>query len=200
MADVEPTDERLAARAAQGDTSAFEMLYDRHSSWVRAYSAHVLGSDQADDTLQEVFVRMWRAAAQFDPSRGRFVHWMAAIARHHVLRQLRRQGQHVQMLAAESVQRAIVEAADPGAGADERLWRRETAAVMLRALRLLPVEQRQVVVLAYFGGLSQSQIAEQLGLPLGTVKTRVRLAMRTLRSALERDATGIPHLRVVPEE
>lgn len=191
-----PPDEALAAWTARGEVAAFETLYDRHAPWIRAWAAHTLGVDSADDVLQEVFVRVWRAAPQFDPARGQFVSWLAAITRHHLARQLSRRGGEHQALAAASVEAAIV---DPAPASDEVVSRHEREHVVLEALRLLPAEQRDVVVLAYFAGMTQSQMAEHIGIPLGTVKKRVRLAMRKLRLAVEENGMETPTLRVVTE-
>jgi len=188
-------DEALAAWAARGEVAAFETLYDRHAPWIRAWAAHTLGADSADDALQEVFVRVWRAAPQFDPARGQFVSWLAAITRHHLARQLGRRGGEHRALAAASVEAAIVGPAP----ASDVAGRHEREHVVLEALRRLPVEQRHVVVLAYFAGMTQSQMAEHLAIPLGTVKKRVRLAMRKLRLAVEENGMETPTLRVVTE-
>lgn len=118
MSDVASSDEMLMGWVTRGDVSSFELLYDRHAGWVRAWAAHALGRHRADDTLQEVFMRAWRGAAQFDPSRGQFVTWLAAITRHHVARQLTRGGPRQQALAAETIEagpslRAVPVTAEP---------------------------------------------------------------------------------------
>jgi len=190
------SDEALAAWAARGEMAAFETLYERHAPWIRAWAAHTLGADSADDVLQEVFVRVWRAAPQFDPARGQFMSWLAAITRHYVARELSRRGGEHQALAAASVEAAIVE---PAPASDEVVSRHERQHVVLEALRRLPADQRHVVVLAYFAGMSQSQMAAHLGIPLGTVKKRVRLATRKLRLAVEENGMEGPTLRVVTD-
>jgi RNA polymerase sigma-70 factor, ECF subfamily len=189
-----PPDEALAAWAARGEVAAFEALYQRHASWVRAWAAHTLGAAAADDALQDVFVRVWRCTPQFDPARGRFAAWLAAITRHHLIRQLDQRGGEHRALAAASVLAAL--AGQPG-GADEDAVRREGSGLVLAALRALPDEQRTVIVLAYFAGMTQSQIAAHLGVPLGTVKKRVRLAMQKLRQAIEVSGRDGRRLRMV---
>jgi RNA polymerase sigma-70 factor, ECF subfamily len=189
-----PPDEALAAWMARGEVGAFETLYRRHAPWVRAWAAHTLGAAHADDALQDVFVRVWRSAPQFDPARGRFSTWVAAITRHHVSRQLGRRGGEHRALAAAAVLAALGEQGDV---AGDAAVRDEHARAVLAALRELPDEQRTVIVLAYFTGMSQSQIAEHLGIPLGTVKKRVRLAMQKLRDALAADRSEGTRLRMV---
>src|SRR5579884_3561431 len=122
----------------------------------------------AQDVVQDVFLRYWRFPGSFDPERGRFMSWLLSVARN----------------------RAVDEGAvDPARLAVLSSERREIRA----ALQQLPAEQREAIELAYFGGLTQQEIAEQLRTPLGTIKTRVRLGMRKLRFALgvETESTGV---------
>jgi RNA polymerase sigma-70 factor (ECF subfamily) len=177
----EPSDEILVARVAKGDVAAFAVLYDRYARRVYAWSAHVVGSAEAEDVVQEVFVRLWDKAAQFDDRRGRFASWFIAIARHHLTSQVRRRSLQQRIVAAEEIERLLADAPDQAAGPDEIASARERGGDLLRALATLPHEQRRVVVLAYFVGLSQSEIARHTGLSLGTVKKRTRLALQKLR-------------------
>jgi RNA polymerase sigma-70 factor, ECF subfamily len=177
-------DETLVARVAARDVAAFAQLYDRHVHRVYAMAARALGPIEAQETVQDVFLQLWRSAGQFDPGRGAFGAWFTAIARHRVLEQLGALGRQRRIAAAEDIDLALARAPAPGPATDEIVERAESAATALAALRTLPPEQRRVIVLAYFGGLSQSAIAEHLDLPLGTVKKRVRLGMQKLRVAL----------------
>ena len=178
------TDEELVALTAAGDLAAFTQLYDRYARRVYAWSAHVLGTGRAEDAMQEIFLRLWQHAGQFDGARGKFATWFTAIARHHLVHVLRQESTRRRLAAAAEIARVLEHASSLAPGPEETVGQREDGASLARALRLLPEEQRQVLVLAYFGGLSQSQIAEQLALPLGTVKKRIRLGMGKLRSAL----------------
>jgi RNA polymerase sigma-70 factor (ECF subfamily) len=183
--DPGPTrDEELVARTAAGDLVAFTQLYDRYARRIHAWSAHVVGTGRAEDAMQEIFLRLWQHAGQFDGDRGSFVTWFTAIARHHLVHVLRQDGMRRRLAVAAEIGAVLEHAAAPAPGPDEMVGQREDGAALARALRLLPEEQRQVLVLAYFGGLSQSQISEQLAIPLGTVKKRVRLGMGKLRDAL----------------
>jgi RNA polymerase sigma-70 factor (ECF subfamily) len=177
-------DEELVERVAAGDLAAFSTLYDRHAQRLYAWSAHVLGPAQAEDATQEIFLRLWQHAGQFDPGRGTFASWFTAIARHHIVRQISRQGSQHRVSAAIEIAEILAVVRCPDPGPDEILGQREDAAALAEALQLLPEEQRLVLILAYFAGLSQSQIASQLSLPLGTVKKRTRLGMGKLRMAL----------------
>jgi RNA polymerase sigma-70 factor (ECF subfamily) len=207
--DAEPTDESLAVLAGRGDLVAFGMLYDRYAGRIHAWAVHTLGVDAADDALQEVFARAWRGASQFDPVRGRYASWLMAIARHHLGRELSRRGRHARATAASAVDSVLAGIPDPGDDVADHVDRIETARELLLGLRGLPSEQRQTIVLAYFGGFTQSEIARLRGIPLGTVKKRIRLGMQKLRRALEgegivRDpAQGVderPTLRLVGDE
>ena len=180
----EPSDEVLVGRVAAGDLTAYSLLYDRYDRPVYAMAAHLLGAAEADDVVQEVFLRLWRSAAQFDETRGRFAPWLLAIARHEVLARLRRRTREQRLSLADDIDRLLATAPDHAIDVEEQVWRRERGDLILRALNELPPEQRRVLVLAYFGELSQSTIAASLGWPLGTVKKRVRLGLQKLRQAL----------------
>ena len=183
--DHEPlADEELVARTARGDLAAFTQLYDRYARRIHAWSAHVLGTGRAEDAMQEIFLRLWQHAGQFDGERGTFVTWFTAIARHHLVHVLRQDGIRRRVAVAAEIAGVLEHASAAAPGPDETVGQREEGAALARALRLLPEEQRQVLVLAYFGGMSQSQIADQLAIPLGTVKKRVRLGMDKLRDSL----------------
>jgi RNA polymerase sigma-70 factor (ECF subfamily) len=174
-------------------------VYERYALRVHAWAAHVLGPGSADDAVQEVFVRVWRKAHQFDPERGRFATWLMAIARHHVVRELERSGRE-RRVAADDVDAALRSIADPAPSLDDRAWASEQERTLGRALAQLPAEQRRVLVLGYFLGMTQSEMAREIGIPLGTVKKRVRLAMRKLRAALGVPDGAAPHLRVMSDE
>jgi RNA polymerase sigma-70 factor (ECF subfamily) len=177
-------DEELVARTARGDLAAFTQLYDRYARRIHAWSAHVLGTGRAEDAMQEIFLRLWQHAGQFDGERGMFVTWFTAIARHHLVHVLRQDGMRRRVAVAAEIAGVLEHASAAAPGPEEMVGQREDGAVLATALRLLPEEQRQVLVLAYFGGLSQSQIADHLSIPLGTVKKRVRLGMGKLRDTL----------------
>jgi len=181
---VDLSDEALAARVAHGDIEAFTTLYDRYVRRVYVLAAHLLGPASAEEVAQELFLRLWHKAGQFDPTRGSFSQWFLASARHFALEELRRRGRRQQLTAAGEVARLLADAADPRDDVATHVWERARHAAIRDALAALPAEQREVLVLAYFSGMSQSAIAAQLGWPLGTVKKRTRLAMQKLRVSL----------------
>jgi RNA polymerase sigma-70 factor (ECF subfamily) len=195
----EPSDEVLVGRVAHGDLTAYSLLYDRYDRPVYAMATHLLGAGEAEEVVQETFLRLWRSAAQFDETRGRFAPWLLAIARHEVLARLRRRTQEQRLALAEDIDRLIATAPDPTIAVEEQVWRRERGDLILQALNELPPEQRRVLVLAYFGELSQTTIAASLGWPLGTVKKRVRLGLQKLRQALASHDAAVDNGSVAPD-
>jgi len=178
------------ARLAMRDIKAFEALYDRYGTLVYSTALRVVGDVQlAEDISQEVFLRIWRRPDYYVPQRGRFVTWLLSVARNGAVDQIRTRGRRRRHEAAgEESARDLPadEGRDPALMAqlaDERQKVR-------RALTSLPPEQRRVIEMAYYGGYTQQEIAELLGQPLGTVKTRIRLAMQKLRVALEPEVGG----------
>ncbi|MGI8554651.1 MAG: RNA polymerase sigma factor [Dehalococcoidia bacterium] len=181
-----PSDETLAALVALHDRAAVAIVYDRYARAIYALAVQMLGAADAEEVVQEVFLRLWHKAGQYDATRGSYRGWLFAIARHDVFDRLRQRQRQQRLTLGDDVERLLSEATDPAADVHEAVWGREQARTMLEALRSLPAEQRQVLVLAYFVGLTQTAIAEQLGWPLGTVKKRTQLGLQKLRSALGR--------------
>lgn len=175
-------DATLVARVARGDPQAFDLLYDRHARDVYALAVHVVPQADAEEIVQDVFVRIWKSAVRFDEERGSFVAWLMTIARNRVLDELRREGTARRSL--EKIEDVLLHSADPSVDLDETVWSKQRRRAMLEALRELPEEQRRAVVLAYFGGLTRASIARELGWPLGTVKKRIQLGLQKLRRAL----------------
>ena len=185
MIPLEPSDEELAQRVAHGDVAAFATLYDRYARRIYVWSAHLLGSAEAEDVVQDVFARFWDKAPQFDARRGRFGWWFMAVARHHVIAQLRRRTLQQRLVAADEIERLLEGRPAGDAAPDDIAVSREGAEEMAAALATLPIEQRRVLVLAYFAGLTQSEIARITSAPLGTVKKRTRLGLQKLRDRLD---------------
>ena len=200
---LEPPDEALCARVAERDVAAFESLYDRYRDRVYAWAAHVLGPREAEDTTQEVFVLLWRRAGQFNPSRGQFTQWFWALTRNHIMRELRGLSRQKRIQIADQIAALISTAIAEGVDVEEAAFARVDSQRALDTLGRLPPDQRRVLVMSYFVGLSHSAIAEELSLPLGTVKKRARLGMQKLRQALIDDETSvepIQHKEVRPDE
>ena len=175
----------LLTAVARGEVSAFEALYDRHAPTLYAVLLRILGSiEDAREILQETFIKAWTNAAMFDEARGSEAAWMISIARSRGIDRLRarrlrgeRESEAGQEISAGS---GFV---DKRTGADDAIRSQEKTAVR-GALAELPEAQRIALELAYFDGYSQSEIAEKLGEPLGTVKTRMQLGMKKLRERL----------------
>lgn len=179
-----PSDEALVARVVQRDAEAFSLLYDRYARTVFALAAHMLGKTEAEDVVQEVFLSLWNKSHQYLPHRGSFSGWFIAIARNQVIDHLNRRSKQSRIAAAEGIDQLLDSLQDADTSVEEQVWLRDSAAAALQAMNSIPEEQRRVLALAYFGGLSQSAIAEHLGIPLGTVKKRVRLGLQKLRASL----------------
>lgn len=171
---------------ARGDRGAFEALYDRYSSTLYAMLLRILANpEDAQEVLQESFVKVWTSAKMFDVVRGSEVAWLISIARSRGIDRLRSRkirGDRENDAGREiSIHSSFV---DKATGADHAIRSQEQIAVR-SALAELPEPQRVALELAYFEGLSQSEIAERLNEPLGTIKTRMQLGMKKLRDRLK---------------
>jgi RNA polymerase sigma-70 factor, ECF subfamily len=182
----------LVKRAAHGDADALGELYDRYGRAVYSLCLRIVRDRAtAEELTQEVFVRLWRGAASFEPSRGQLSTWLLRIAHNLALNELRRR-QSRPVVAPEAERgftsaepRDTNEQHDPALAAGMR----ERAEAVRAALAQLPIPQRQAIELAFYGGLTQAEVAAALGEPLGTVKSRIRVGMQRLRELL--GAVGI---------
>lgn len=176
----------LLPAVAAGDRRAFEELYDRYSGVLYALLLRILSSpEDAQEALQEAFLKAWTNASTFDPSRGSEIAWLIAIARSRGIDRLR--ARRVRGERENDAGREIsiqAEAVEKATGADYAIASQERIAIRT-ALDELPQPQRVALELAYFEGLSQSEIAERTGEPLGTIKTRMQLGMKKLRDRLQ---------------
>ncbi len=174
--ETEASDEQLLTRVADGDRSAFELLYHRYARPVLGLALRRLGDrGWAEDAVQEAFASVWRAAATYSPERGPAAPWLYAVARNAISDRGR--------LRAEPAVEAP-DAASDGLGPEDRAEQAWVAWRVHRALEELPEAERRVIELAYWSGLSQSEVADLLAIPLGTVKTRTRSALRRLADEL----------------
>jgi RNA polymerase sigma-70 factor (ECF subfamily) len=173
------SDGELIQRAATGDRAAFEDLYRRYARSVFGLALRRLGDrGRAEDAVQETFASIWRSASSYRPERGPGAPWLYAVARNAIVDRARSRSEPA-MEAPEE------EAHDPQP--PERAEQSWVAWRVHRALEELPEREREVIALAYWSGLSQSEVAEFLGIPLGTVKTRTRAALAHLAEILEGD-------------
>jgi len=178
-------DEELMQRLAYRDLRAFRALYDRYGNLVYSASLRVVRDAHiAEDMVQEIFLRIWRKPESYVAQRGRFVTWLTSVTRNRAVDEVRSRGRRFRYETAspEEQERELPgpDTNDPALTAELADQRR----LILAALAQIPAEQRQIIELAYFGGLTQQEIAERLSQPLGTVKTRIRLGMQKLRAAL----------------
>ena len=176
------SDEVLVARAAAGLQEAIAVLFDRHQRSMYGLALRITGDDaSAQDAVQDAFVSVWRNASRFDAERASARSWMLAITHHRAIDAVRRR-RPLSALPDEpsSLPPALIRPDVWG-----EVLARLDAATMRRALDRLSAVQREVLELAYFGGLTQQDIAARTGTPLGTVKSRVRLGLMALRTELE---------------
>jgi RNA polymerase sigma-70 factor (ECF subfamily) len=170
------SDGELIQAAATGDRSAFEDLYRRYARPVFGLALRRLGDrGRAEDAVQETFASIWRSAGSYRPERGPGAPWLYAVARNAIVDRAR---------ARTEIPADIPEAAADTPGPADRTEQGWVAWRVHRALEELPEREREVIALAYWSGLSQSEVAEFLGIPLGTVKTRTRAALSKLADAL----------------
>ena len=191
----------LISRVALGDRAAFDTLY-RHSS------AHLLGvilriqsnRAQAEDVLQEVYINVWRAAQSFNPALSQASTWLVSIARHRAIDSLRRKQTEVNTISStvskagldeEDTHDLLDHIADDAPGPQEQLERAAEARALQHCMQSLSAEQKNSLALAYYQGLSHTEVAEQMGHPLGSVKSWVRRGMQALKTCLERAAQAV---------
>jgi RNA polymerase sigma-70 factor (ECF subfamily) len=178
-------DARLMAQVVAGNTGALEVLYDRYAPAVMGLALKMLGDRAAaEEIVQETFWRVWSNAASFETQRGPFAGWLFGIARNLTIDLCRRRKVRPQPVLTEEELERVERAPDPGADVAESAWAMIRHASVRAALMALPPEQRRVIELAYFRGMTRQEIAKLTGEPLGTVHTRARLALRKLREAL----------------
>jgi RNA polymerase sigma-70 factor (ECF subfamily) len=172
------SDGELIQRAAAGEHSAFEDLYRRYSRAVFGLALRRLGDrSKAEEAVQETFASVWRSAGSYKPERGPGAPWLYAVARHAIVDRSRRR--------TEQPVDSFDEPADTDPSPLDQAESGWVAWRIHRALEELPEREREVISLAYWSGLSQSEVAEFLGIPLGTVKTRTRAALHRLADALD---------------
>jgi RNA polymerase sigma-70 factor (ECF subfamily) len=189
------SDNQLMAAVAEGDCAAFEHLYDRHVRACFGLAVRIVQEPSlAEDIVQEVFTKLWSRPGTFSPARGSFNTWLLTVVRNQALDKLRRAktgpGLHIVPLPlhvdGDSTNSDTIVDTLPDAGPTphDQAWEKETTRIVRDALGQLSRHQYQAIELAYFGGLTQREIADKLQQPLGTVKTRTRTALRRLHLLL----------------
>jgi RNA polymerase sigma-70 factor (ECF subfamily) len=180
-------DRTLLERAARGEERAFGILYDRYAGLLYGLACRIVGERaDAEEVVLESFAQAWREAARFRSEKGSVIAWLTVICRSRALDLVRARGRRIRLVDAAAAAEPEVSPAMGGSDPNpaESVSHQERAKRVAAALATLSPPQREAIELAYYEGLSQSEIAARLDQPLGTVKTRVRLAMEKLREAL----------------
>lgn len=176
------SDQAALARMALGEGDAVAELYDRHARPIYSLALRILGdATEAEDIVQEVFSQAWKQAARYSASRGAVGAWLLTLARSRAIDRLRAKRARPGEVSDERVAAQLVDAGPP---VDSLVLTSEQVARVRAALDELPLLQRAAIELAYYEGLTHAEIADRLEQPLGTVKTRIRLAMLKLRDVL----------------
>jgi len=176
------SDQSALSRMAQGEGDAVAELYDRHARPVYSLALRILGDvTEAEDVVQEVFSQAWRQASRYNTSRGAVAAWLLTMARSRAIDRLRARRSRPKSASDEHAADTIVDTALP---VDSQVISFEQITRVRAALDELPMLQKLAIELAYFEGFTHAEIAERLEQPLGTVKTRIRLALMKLREVL----------------
>ena len=182
-------DEELISLVEQSDAEAFAMLYDRHSRPAYSLAYRMMGEKQAaEDLLQDALLKVWRAAASYRPERGSVRTWILSIVHNRGIDQLR-------SLASRRRTQERVEASAPRVQPSEaftQAWRNTQREQVREALGTLPAEQLKILELAYFSGYTHVEISELLGVPLGTVKGRMRLGLKKVKDYFDSEDLAVP--------
>lgn len=187
MLDLSPiADDQLVRRIAAGDAAALEALYDRYVRQCFGLALRMVSEPAlAEEVVQEVFLKLWTSPGSYSSQKGAFASWLLSLVHHRCVDQLRKRSRTEVALDTDEPSSILNTEPDPQPDPGEQVWVMEQQRVVRQALTQIPENQRLVLELAYFGGLSQSQIAEKLSQPLGTVKTRMRMGLLNLRALLE---------------
>ena len=174
------SDEALVALAARSEQPALAELYDRYGRPAYGLALRVLRDESlAEDAVQEAFLALWRTAARFVPERGKASTWILTLVHRRAVDLVRREERR----RADPLDN-VPEPSDGSEGADEEAWLRLQRERVQGALTQLPDQQREAIELAYYGGFTQSELAERLGQPLGTIKSRMFMGLSRLRELL----------------
>ncbi len=180
------TDADLCRMAVSGDGRALEELYERYSRIVMSLALRMMADRAlAEELVQEVFFRAWKQAGAYREGKGSYATWLLRITHNMAIDEIRKRQRRPQRADLEDPVEAIVNIVDGDRTVEDHAWIGTLREEMVSALGTLPANQRAPIELAYFRGLTQREVAETLDVPLGTIKTRMRLGMRKLREELE---------------
>jgi RNA polymerase sigma-70 factor, ECF subfamily len=175
-------DEDVMQYVRRGEARAFEIIYERHSSAAFSLAYRMMGTrSSAEDVTQDAFLSLWRSGARYDRGRGSVRTWVLGIVHNRAIDALRRSTVHSKRRASDE---GIEERFEARERTDVEAARREESGTVRDALAALPTDQSQVIELAYFGGFTHTEIADMLEAPVGTVKGRMRLGLKKMRSQL----------------
>lgn len=184
-------DEDLMLLMRSGEARAFEVMFDRHATVAYSLARRICRQERmAEDVVQEAFLSVWRGAGRFDPSRGSVRTWVLSVVHHRAIDAVRRARVNDGRIVCDEF--AVQQIAAPEL-TEVEVVRRSEAHQIRHALDQLPVDQRRVIELSYFDGLTHHQIAQLLDVPPGTVKGRIRLGMQKLRALMESDESARVH-------
>ncbi|MBM2825989.1 MAG: polymerase, sigma-24 subunit, subfamily [Dehalococcoidia bacterium] len=188
-------DINLMKKVACGDKDALGTLYDRYAKLVYSLALRITGdTDKAEEVTQEVYLTLWKQASTFQPERSRLSTWLTTITHNRAVDELRRKENRIPKTRLDSLDsnghNHVNSAATLGDDVEEQVWATVRQSWVREAISKLPQPQQEVIVMAYFNGMSQSDIAKHLSIPIGTVKTRVRLAMHKLKESLSENGVG----------
>ena len=191
LAKPEPTDEQLISAICKGEESAIEVLYERYHRYAYSLAYRILRDPVAsEDIVQDAFLSIWRKASSYQAQNGSVQSWIQAIVRHRAIDKIRASAHREYQwtpLQADNEQDP------PGEQPDvwEQAWQSEQHRIICEVMVQIPSEQRMVIELAYFGGLTHAEISEQCHIPLGTVKGRMRLGLQKMKSLLAERGLGV---------
>jgi RNA polymerase sigma-70 factor, ECF subfamily len=185
LVDKAQDDIRIIQEVARAETTALEALYDRYGKLVFSLAVHILGDNAlAEEVTQDVFIQVWNKAETFDVSQGKVSTWISSVARHRAIDVLRHR-EHRPEGHSVDWEDPLVEQSSSELRVEVQVDLLQQRAVILKILSGLPIEQRKVLGMAYFRGMTQQEIATFLNEPLGTIKTRLRLGMQKVKNLLD---------------
>jgi len=190
-------DIQLMRQIEEGNQQALSALYDRYGTPIYSLSVSILGSkEQAEEVTQDVFMTVWNRAETWNPDKGKLISWLLSITRYRSIDRLRREKRAPSVLRIPLDEMSHL--TSHTARVDDPQW--DNGRILQRLIKELPPEQAQVIRLAFFKGLSHSEIANATGLPLGTVKTRVRSGLQKLKGLWLQEADTIQQPKIVNSE
>ncbi len=186
------SDQQLMMRLAERDANALTTIYDRYARPIYSLAIRIMGKpERAEEVVQEVFIKLWRKPHSYDPQRGAFINWVLGVTHNQAIDELQRERNHERSvshsLPTAGEEELSIDVPDPTADPADQAWYSVRLDIVREALMRLPQAQREVIELAYFSGLTQVEIAVRLAEPLGTIKTRTRLALQKLKVILEEE-------------